>query len=86
MKTDAGKYLMRIERTQDYLEHIEKNNEAAQWEDMDSYLAIPAIIKWAEDNGHDPMTELFFQGRQCGRVAMARQALDVLGRRDKGGE
>ena len=85
MKTDAGKYLMRIERTQDFLEHIEKNNEAAKWENEGQY-AVNAIIKWAADNGYDPMTELFFQGRQCGRVAMARQALDVLGRRDKGGE
>ena len=85
MKTDAGKYLMRIERTQDYLENIEKNNEAAKWETMEGN-AITAIIKWAEENGYDPMVELFYKGRQCGRVAMARQALDVLGRRDKGGE
>ena len=83
MKTDAGKYLMRIERTQDYLENIEKNNESAKWESMEGN-AITAIIKWAEENGYDPMTELFYKSRQCGRVAMARQALDMLGRRDKG--
>ena len=86
MKTDAGKYLMRIERTQDYLEGIIQNNQAVQWEDMDSVDAIPAIIKWADENGYPPITELFFQARQCGRVDMARQALKVLGKRDKGGE
>lgn len=30
MKTDAGKYLMRIERTQDYLEKVSEINNTAE--------------------------------------------------------
>lgn len=78
MKTDAQKYLMRIERTQLLLTKIVENNESAKWEDSDSPVAD--IVKWAEENNYNPMAELYFKGRQAGRVALARQALIVLGK------
>ena len=86
MKTDAGKYLMRIERTQDYLEKVSEINNTAEWEDLTGTEAINAIIQWAIKNGYDPTTELYFKARQIGRVAMAKEALNVLGRRDKGND
>ena len=73
---DAQRLQNLLERARQYAKDTTLR-EGRIFEDSDNPVA--RIQQWCEESGDDVQTELYYKGRQAGRVAMARQMLKILG-------